>query len=77
MYVPPEYMFGVDVAMQKLRPFANFQLEGTKFTIWNDPTGTTPPAWEEVIAQLEQDKNCYDQWVTENQQNGGANGQVL
>lgn len=53
-------IYGIDVAIKKLRPYANFQLEGTSFTIWNDPTGTLPPTWAEVIEQYERDKEAYD-----------------
>ena len=34
MNLPYELMYGVDVAIKKLRPDANFQLEGTSFTQW-------------------------------------------
>jgi len=61
--VPYEYLFGVDVAMQKLRPGAHFQIEGNRFTIWNDPNGTEPPTWEEVQAQMEADQKRYEEYV--------------
>ena len=66
MQVPYELLFGVDVALKKLRPHANFQLEGTQFTQWNDPTGTEPPTWDEVVAQLELDKRAYEEWQQNN-----------
>jgi hypothetical protein len=49
-------LWGVDVAIKKLRPYANFQLEGTRFTIWDCPENSQPPNWEEIIAQVEKDK---------------------
>jgi hypothetical protein len=52
MQLPHELLWGVDVALKKLRPHADFQLEGTRFTAWNDPTGSEPPTWEEVMDQL-------------------------
>ena len=52
----PTYTYGVDVAMWKLRPGAEFQLEGTTFTQWSDPNGLQPPTWGEVMAQIEKDK---------------------
>ena len=66
MQVPYELLFGVDVAIKKLRPHANFQLEGTRFSIWNDPTGTEPPAWEEVMQQLQADQQAYEEWLKNN-----------
>lgn len=66
MQVPYELLFGVDVALKKLRPHANFQLEGTRFTQWNDPTGTEPPTWEEVMAQLQADQQAYEEWQRAN-----------
>jgi hypothetical protein len=52
----PTYTYGVDVAMWKLRPGAVYQLEGTNFTQWEDPTGKEPPTWAEVMAQIEEDE---------------------
>lgn len=56
---PYEFLFGIDIALKKIRPYANFQLEGNKFTVWNDPTGTEPPAWEEINAQIAKDEAAY------------------
>jgi hypothetical protein len=66
MQVPFDLLFGVDVALKKLRPHANFQLEGTQFTQWNDPTGSEPPSWDEVMAQLEADRQAYEEWQKNN-----------
>lgn len=66
MQVPYELLFGVDVAVKKLRPGANFQLEGTRFTQWSCPNNTEPPAWEEVVAQLELDRQSYELWQQNN-----------
>lgn len=66
MQVPYELLFGVDVAVRKLRPGANFQLEGTRFTQWQCPNNTEPPAWSEVIAQLELDQQAYEEWQQNN-----------
>ena len=52
--------WGVDVAVKKLRPHAHFQLENTKFTIWNDPTGSSAPTWDEVIQQIDLDKAAFE-----------------
>jgi hypothetical protein len=68
MNVPYELLWGVDVAIKKLRPNANFQLEGNKFTIWNDPVDNTkPPTWEEVMTQMEEDKKRAEEWLKNNQ----------
>ena len=66
MQIPYELWFGVDVAVKKLRPGANFQLEGTLFTQWSCPKNTEPPAWSEVIAQLELDKAAAEEWQKNN-----------
>jgi hypothetical protein len=62
MQVPYELLFGVDVAVKKLRPNANFQLEGTNFTQWSCPNNTQPPTWAEVMAQLAADQQAYEEW---------------
>ena len=64
--VPYELLFGVDVAIKKLRPHANFQLEGTRFTQWSCPDNSQPPSWDEVVAQLELDKQAYEDWQQNN-----------
>ena len=66
MQVPYELLFGVDVAVRKLRPHANFQLEGTRFTQWSCPDNSQPPSWDEVVAQLELDKQAYEDWQQNN-----------
>lgn len=49
-------LFGVDVAIKKLRPGAEFALYNTTFTMWECPNGTSPPTWEEVMKQVEADQ---------------------
>jgi len=66
MQVPYELLFGVDVAVKKLRPGANFQLEGTRFTQWTCPNNTEPPTWEEVVAQIESDQKTAEEWQKNN-----------
>jgi hypothetical protein len=60
--IPFELLWGVDVAVKKLRPNANFQLEGTRFTSWSCPNNSQPPEWSEVVAQLELDQRAYEEW---------------
>ena len=66
MQVPYELLFGVDVAVKRLRPHANFQLEGTRFTQWSCPNNSQPPEWSEVMAQLEADQRAYELWQQNN-----------
>lgn len=48
-------LFGVDVAIKKLRPDAEFALYNTTFTMWDCPNGSSPPTWEEINEQLQRD----------------------
>ena len=68
MQLPYELLWGVDVAIKKLRPNANFQLEGTRFTQWACPNGSQAPTWEEVMAQLRADETAANKWLAENTQ---------
>lgn len=49
-------LFGVDVAIKKLRPGAEFALYNTTFTMWNCPSGFAPPSWEEIAEQIDADR---------------------
>ena len=51
----PPNLYGVDVALSKLRPGAMYQLEGNRFTKWEDPRGLPAPSWTEVQAQIDKD----------------------
>ena len=64
--LPQELHWGLDIAIKKLRPAASFQLESVNFTVWNDPTGVEPPAWEEVMAQLTADQQAAEEWQKNN-----------
>jgi hypothetical protein len=66
MTLPFELLWGVDVAVKKLRPNAHFQLEGTSFTVWEDANGEEPPAWEEVMAQIAADQKAAEEWQQNN-----------
>jgi hypothetical protein len=52
--LPPNF-YGVDVALSRLRPGAKYQLEGNRFTKWEDPRGLPAPSWTEVQAQINKD----------------------
>jgi hypothetical protein len=62
MIVPLEFLYGIDVAVKKLRPGAKFQISGNTFTEWDDPTGENPPNWDEVMSQLQTDQQAYETW---------------
>jgi hypothetical protein len=66
MNIPFELLWGVDVAIKKLRPGANFQLEGTNFTQWTCPNNTEPPTWDQVMAQLAADQKAAEDWQQNN-----------
>ena len=68
MQLPYELLWGVDVAIKKLRPNANFQLEGTRFTQWTCPDGSQAPTWEQVMTQLRADETAANKWLAENTQ---------
>ena len=68
MQLPYELLWGVDVAIKRLRPNANFQLEGTRFTQWTCPDGSQAPTWEEVMTQLRADETAANTWLAENTQ---------
>jgi hypothetical protein len=68
MQLPYELLWGVDVAIKRLRPNANFQLEGTRFTQWTCPDGSQAPTWEEVMTQLRADETAANKWLEENAQ---------
>ena len=55
------YLYGVDVAVKKLRPNAHFEFRNNIITQWNDPTGTIPPKWDEILEQIEHDKIIYEE----------------
>ncbi len=66
LHIPYELLWGVDIAVKKLRPGANFQLEGTQFTQWTCPNNSQPPAWYEVISQIESDQKAAEEWQKNN-----------
>ena len=68
MQLPYELLWGVDVAIKRLRPNANFQLEGTRFTQWTCPDGSQAPTWEQVMTQLRADETAANKWLAENTQ---------
>jgi hypothetical protein len=66
MSLPYELIWGVDVAIKKLRPDANFQLEGTTFTNWDCPNNSSPPTWDDVMSQIQADQKAAEEWHKNN-----------
>jgi hypothetical protein len=54
------FMYGVGEAVKKLRPNSIFTLYNRNFIEWDDKSGASPPAWEEVETQIELDKAEYN-----------------
>ena len=46
-------LFGVDIAIKKLRPDAEFALRNTSIIEWNCPHNSKPPTWQEIKEQVE------------------------
>ena len=66
--IPFDMIWGIDVAIKKLRPNAKFQLEGTNFTLWECSDNSNPPNWNEVMGQLMQDQEAGRKWLEKNQE---------
>jgi hypothetical protein len=58
-------LFGVDVAIKKLRPGAEFALYNTTFTMWECPNGSEPPSWDEINEQIQKDMEAINTKVEE------------
>jgi len=64
--IPYELLWGVDVAIKKLRPGAQFMLSNSTFIEWNDPNGLEPPTWEEINNQIKEDRETANTLMKEN-----------
>ena len=65
--IPVDMLWGVDVAIRKLRPGAHFQIEGSNITQWRDvENNSQPPTWDEVTEQMKKDKLAYEEWQKNN-----------
>lgn len=51
-------LYGIDTAMQLLRPGATWQISNRDITIWDDPR--LCPTWEEIDATMEKIKAFED-----------------
>jgi hypothetical protein len=67
-HIPYDLLWGIDIAIKKLRPGAKFELTGTVFTSWEDPNNLPAPTWDEVTAQLQQDQLIAKTWLKNNQE---------
>ena len=68
MHLPFNLLYGVDVAIKKLRPGAKFEIQGPNFTWWDDSEGRQPPTWDEIQAQIADDKQAADDWLAKNKE---------
>ena len=51
-------LYGIDTAMQLLRPHAKWQISNRDITEWDDPR--PKPTWEEIDATMEKIKAFED-----------------
>ena len=51
-------LYGVDIAIKKLRPKAKFGLHNQYFISWDCPDNSEPPTWDEIEEQIELDKKA-------------------
>jgi hypothetical protein len=51
-------MYGIEVAMQLLRPNAKWEISNTTFTRWEDPRPC--PSWEEVVWVMDKIREFED-----------------
>lgn len=70
MELPENLVWGVDIAIKKLRPnVTSFQIAGTEITEWEDSSGAEAPTWPEVCTQIEQDQKAAQNWLDNNSAN--------
>jgi hypothetical protein len=62
---PYDKLYGVDIALKKLRPEASYTLYGTSIQEYKDPSGLPMPTWDEIASQLEKDKKDFEEWARE------------
>lgn len=67
--LPLELMFGIDVAIKKLRPNAELVIEGTNIRDYFDPTGLPEITWQDIMDQIMKDKAAADAWLANQPKN--------
>ena len=70
--LPIDLVWGVDVAVKKLRPGAKFGLNGLTVVEWEDPLGTQPPTAEEINEQMEKDRLAAEAWLAAQEKSAAA-----
>jgi len=53
-------LFGIDIAIKRLRPGAEFALVDTTIIEWNCPNNSEAPTWDEIEEQIEKDKSAIN-----------------
>jgi hypothetical protein len=53
-------LYGVDIALSKLRPNAKYTLYNKEVLAWEDPAGLPFPEWSEIMAIIEEDKKQHE-----------------
>jgi hypothetical protein len=66
MNLPYELLWGVDVAIRKLRPNARFEIQGSNITFWESQDGLAPPEWHEIHDLMEEDRKAAEDWISKN-----------
>ncbi len=56
-------LFGIDIAIKKLRPGAEFALVDTTIIEWNCPNNSEAPTWDEINEQIEKDKSAINSLI--------------
>jgi hypothetical protein len=51
--LPFELSHGIDIAIKKLRPGAEFTLAGSNIIEWKDPKNRPQPSWDEICEILD------------------------
>lgn len=64
--LPYELLWGVDVAIKKLRPNARFEIQGSVITSYQSDDGLPPPEWHEIHDLMEQDRKAAEAWLASN-----------
>lgn len=64
--LPYELLWGVDVAIKKLRPNARFEIQGSIITKYESDDGLPQPEWHEIHDLMEEDRKAAEAWLASN-----------